>query len=503
MTTIVEQRSGEAATRTQEGTPPQVAIRITDVGTYYKNLLSESEELGPFTVEQEQDPLFDVDLARRLHVEPKEILAARLSEIKRPTTFQECAEVLGSTIRHDIASKLILFAADLLTFTDQDQINIVMSGESAGGKSYNVLEVASYFPKDMLITIATASPTAFFHDQGVWDSERSLLRVDLEGKIVIFLDMPHYMLMERLRPLASHDQRNLLYKITDRSKKGSLRTKNVEIHGYPTLEFCAAKFGLDEQEKTRVIMLSPETDPAKLSESIRLKISRDADRNQWNAWVQSHPRRRWLKARIEQLRTANVKQVIVPSEDEIFKNFAAMHPRLNPRHQRDISRIVGLMKAHALLNWHFRESPTSGTILASKQDIDAGFWLYDLIAKPNELGVPPQVYEIYQNVIMPLLNDTGVTRQTCLTKYYEVYGRTLDEIKLRREILPSLESCGLIMQEPDPGDKRRLLIYPTTTGVTLATYTQKTIGTTSVVPTTNPEGIRNLNVIFTEGGGDT
>jgi hypothetical protein len=450
------------------------------MGSYYA---TQQRELGPFNTEEEQDADFDVRLAEQLKVQPKAILEARLREILRPTSFQEVAEVLSSTVRFDEGNKLILFAAGLLTFTDQDQINIVEAGESSAGKSYNVLEVANYFPKDMIIVIATASPTAFFHDQGVWDSERSLLRVDLEGKIVIFLDMPHYMLMERLRPLASHDQRDLLYKITDRSKKGNLRTKNVELHGYPTLIFCAASFKLDEQEKTRVIMLSPETNSEKLSESIRLKIARDADRNQWDTWVQSHPRRRWLKARIDQLRTVNIKQVILPDEDEIYEVFKAKHPRLNPRHQRDISRILGLMKAHALLNWCHRESIAPGTIKATKEDINAGFWLYEKIATPNELGVPPQVYNIYREAILPLLNGAGIRRQEILTKYYQVYGRTLDEVKLRKDILPCLESCGLIMQEADPDDKRRQLIYPTT-----IQPPPQTIVETSRIPT--PETIK-------------
>ena len=455
-----------------------VSQKITDMGIYYGN---GQIELGPFTVHEEEESNFDMEIGAKLQVEPKQILEARLKEVIRPTTFEEVAQVLGSTIRHDFATKLILFCADLLTFTDQDQINIVMSGESSGGKSYNALEVAGYFPKDALIIIATASPTAFFHDQGVWDQDQGVLRVDLEGKIVVFLDQPHYMLMERLRPLASHDQRDLLYKITDRSKKGNLRTKNVLLHGYPTLIFCAAKLTLDEQEKTRVIMLSPETGAAKLAESIRLKIAKDADRTRWKEWLESHPRRRWLKARIEALRLAKIREIMVPSEDELYERFTAKHVRLNPRHQRDISRIVGLIKAHALLNWAQRETSTPGQIKANEEDIEAGFNLYELIAKPNELGVPPQVYEIYENVIAPLLNDTGVTRQGILTRFYQVYGRSLDEQKLRKEIIPALEASGLIREESDPGDKRRILIFPAREPVTVTAYTQ-TVMETSRIP---------------------
>lgn len=69
-------------------------------------------------------------------------------------------------------------------------------------------------------------------------------------------------------------------------------------------------------------------------------------------------------------------------------------------------------------------------------------------------------------------NDSGLTRQQILKKYYEIYGRTLDDAKLRKEILPCLETCGLIIQETDPTDKRKMIIYPTTTATTVASYVQ-------------------------------
>jgi hypothetical protein len=438
------------------GSPPRVVLRITDVGCYYR---TGQTELGPYTVEDEEDPNFDVELAKGLGVEPKEILLARQRDVVRPTTFDEIGEVLGSTIRHDLPTKLILFSAGILTFTDEDQINILMSGESAGGKSYNALEVARYFPQENILHIATASPTAFFHDTGIWDKETKVVRVNLRQKLLIFLDQPHFTLMERLRPLLSHDKRGLLYKITDKSKGGALRTKNVLLEGFPTVVFCAAKFSLDDQERTRVFILSPETGSEKLEESLRLTTARVADREGFKQWIESNPRRRWLKARVAAIRDAKVNQVIVQDQEGVYQRFRESHSRLAPRHQRDLPRILSLIKAHALLNYPNRESLQPRTIVANQQDVDAGFWLYNLIAKPNELGLSPQVYEIYESVIKPLLvaND-GVDRKRVLASYHERYGRSLSEERLRRDILPALEASGLVAQEPDPADKRRMRV---------------------------------------------
>ncbi|MEM3462402.1 MAG: hypothetical protein QXJ15_01875 [Candidatus Bathyarchaeia archaeon] len=46
--------------------------------------------------------------------------------------------------------------------------------------------------------------------------------VDLEHKILVFLHQPHWMLMEKLRPLLSHDRRSLRYSITDKMEKAGL-----------------------------------------------------------------------------------------------------------------------------------------------------------------------------------------------------------------------------------------------------------------------------------------
>lgn len=435
-----------------------VIQRITNIGYYYRY---GQKELGPFNLDDEQDPTFNTELAAKLGVEPKKILEAALREIARPTTLEEIADILGTTIRQDEAAKLILFCAMILTFTEEDQINILMSGESSGGKSYTSLEIASYMPKENLLIIARASPTAFFYDAGSWDEKAKVLRIDLRQKILILLDQPHYTLLVMLRSLLSHDQPELLHKITDKSKRGELRTKNIIVQGYPTVVFCAAKFSLDEQERTRVFILSPESSQEKFEESLRLCIARVGDREAFKQWIDSNPRRRWLKSRVSSIKTAGIKDVIIQNQDGIYNRFRRSHKHLAPRHQRDLPRILSLIKAHALLNHRHRESKGQHSIISTKDDEEAGFYLYNLIARPNELGISPQVYEIYENIVKPLLDvDEGLTRKKILGTYREHHGRALSRKKLEDEILPSLEAAGLVIEEPDPNDRRRRLVYP-------------------------------------------
>jgi len=461
MQNIGETSGGPSNPQPDTSNPPKVSCRITAAGYYYRQ---GETELGPFTLQDHYDPKFEETVGTKLNLEPEHVSDAYWRTVERPITFSEINEALGSTIRHDVSTKLILFCGCLLTFTDEDQVNILMAGESSGGKTYNALEVVAYFrdlPKDLVLRIATASPTAFFHDHGKWDKEAQVLRIDLRQKILVFLDQPHYSLLERLRPLMSHDQKELLYKITDKSTKGPMRTKNVILEGYPTVILCAAKLSLDEQEKTRVFILSPETSVEKLQESLQLAVKRVGDRQAFREWINSHPLRKWLRDRIEAIQTANVKQVIIEDQEQVYQRFVNAHKRLAPRHQRDLPRILSLIKAHALLNLWWRDRRGDGTIVANQEDVNAGFELYNQIAKPNELGLSPQIYEVYETIIKPLLdNEPVVDRRRVLSRYFEHYGRHLAGETLRREIVPALIDCGLVVEQPDPSDRRRKLLYP-------------------------------------------
>jgi hypothetical protein len=470
----------------------KVVEHISKQGHYYTT--TENANCGPFSIHEVEQPNFYKTIARKLSVEPKEVLKAHLKNLQKPIQIDEIQDILSLTIKHDDSTKILLFLAMLLTYTEQEQQNVAMQAESSSGKSYIPLEVASYFQREEydkdILFIASASPTAFFHEAGMlvdehgkpinfgerplknasskkkmeWDRrlENSRILVDLERKILIFLDQPHYMLMEKLRPLLSHDKKELNYKITDRSARKGLRTKNVTLIGFPTIIFCSAKLSLDEQERTRVFLLSPEVEEEKIIKSIYLLGEKLGNRDKFKNFLESDARRYWLKARVASIHSAGIRDIVIEDWQDICKQFLEDHPNPIPRHQRDFPRLISLIKAHALLNYAHRELGEDRRIKANSEDIEAGFKLYDQVAKPNEIGLSPHVYEIYQKVIKPHLKlDTGLDRRFIQQEYFRVYHRALKDEKLRREILPSLESAGLIVQDRDPQDKRRMLIYTT------------------------------------------
>jgi hypothetical protein len=397
--------------------------------------------------------------------EQKQVLELT-EDLTKEVSWDHIAKILESSVKKDWPSKVITFTAMLLTQTNEDQFNIGYQAESAAGKSYIAIELANYFPQDEIIMIASASPTAFFHDSGKWDAERKALIVDLRHKILIFLDMQGFQLLEKLRPILSHDKDELHYKITDKSQKHGLRTKNVIIKGPPTVIFCSAKMDPDEQEKTRMLLLSPSTDQQKLKESLELAALRKSDRQAYLKRLAEDSDRNWLIKRIYSLRQWGIREVIIPDEGktvcERFLNERKDH--LVARHQRDFPRIFSFVKSHALLNAFNREKVNDTTIKANEEDIKAGFTLYKHIEQSNELGLSPFVYRIYKEVIESQLDKAiGLTRKKIRGKYYAVFHKTLTT-KFEDSILMQMEAAGLITQEPDPDDKRKLLVYPTHPG---------------------------------------
>lgn len=442
--------------------------RCKDIGDYFR--------LG-YTREQfiklcKNGEKVQKEKADNLQIDNKiEKTAIDISKFK-PLSSSQIIEILGSTIKRDDTNKLLTFLAQISAYTDDAQFNISFNAPSSSGKSYIPLEVSTLFPNEDLIKLGNCSPTAFYHEQGEYDKENNLIKVDLSRKIIIFLDQPNSALLERLRSLLSHDEKIIYSKITDKSQKGGNRTKTVAMIGYPTVIFCTASLNFDEQESTRFMLLSPELSQEKLRESIIAKIEKSSNYEDYLNRLEDDKERNLLKLRIRAIKQEHITSVIISNPKTIVEKFFGRFKKLKPRHQRDISRIMNLTKIFALINLWFRDRKDS-QIIAIEQDIEEAFKIWDLISESQELNLPPYVLNLFKDVIIPLyglknltseglsITRIGLSKQDIAQKHYTVYNRFLPDWQLRQQVLPLLETAGLIVQEADPGDKRKMLIYPT------------------------------------------
>ncbi len=433
--------------------------------------------------------------------------------------LDEVSTILEKTIVEDEVNKRIIFCAGILNFTEDDQMNIGLSSGSSTGKTYICLEIAKLFPQENVHDLSYASPKAFYHAMGQlviddgkttpllslneyvrkaidrweklnpkpekginpWKAERSRERsilttewnripkvwcIDLHQKMIIFLDQPDDALLQRLRPLLSHDKKQLRYEITDKSSGGQLRTKNVIIIGYPSVWFLTTRFSPDEQERTRLLLLSPEITQPKLVKSIDMLGLRLSDRGRFDQEIEKDPARIQLKKRIEAIKKADIKQILIDEKQmaSLIDTFKAKHGDgeksvLAPRHQRDFPRLIAIIKANALLNL-FNRKRNSDDIWVNQSDIDAGQELYDKIAVSNELGLPPIMYEVYTEIIEPYFyRNEGIRKEELTRQYYQRYKERLGGKRLD-EMLDFLYDVGLTQKIPDTLDRRRWMLWP-------------------------------------------
>lgn len=389
-------------------------------------------------------------------------------------SIEELMEILSLTIKEDEENKVATFLCQLSAFTEDSQFNVLLNAPSSSGKSYIPIEISNLFPKEDVIKIANCSPTAFFHEQGEYDKETNTTTVDLSKKILIFLDMPHTGLLEKLRSFLSHDEKIMTSKITDKGEKGGNRTKTVILKGYPSVIFCSAGFNIDEQELTRFLVLSPESTKEKIKQGIDQVIRKAVNPEDYDKSINSDPKRKLLKERIADIKKMLIGDILIPSEESVSNLFLINAVNLKPRHQRDIKRFISLIKSIALLNCWWREQTKTG-IIANENDVKEAYKIWEKISVSQELGLSPYIYNIYKDILIPLwkkkedevnndqfnLNkECGISRKEILQKYYNIYKIPLDGYKLRIDVIRNLETAGLITQEQDPNNRRTALIFP-------------------------------------------
>ena len=422
-----------------------------------------------------------------------------------PMKLGDLAHCLSTTIRHDRVTKCIAFIAMLNAQTENEQFNIMLSSGSSTGKSYIPLEIASYFPESELIELSAASPTSFIHDRGTEVVERNnqyvpiselllplqteleelektdkaraaelkrqitalyseaKIFIDLEGKIIIFLDQPNHELLARMRSFFSHDKKQVEFSITDKSKSGSQRTKHVLIQGPASAVYCTTAASFDEQESTRNFVVSAESNASKIDESLELLAFKKSDRDGFYKWLDSNPLRKALLFRVEMIRVRGVRKFVSSQFNSGHSQFKNLNDKRRPRDSRDFERIISLMHGHALLNcFNHSTIRDEDTIEIDMLDTDAAFALFAPIMDANRAGVSPETWAIFKQVITPLYEqeETPVSYAQIQEEHQVVFTRPIPYTTLKNQHIKSMIAASLIIEEKDGQDHRKSIFTP-------------------------------------------
>jgi hypothetical protein len=299
-----------------------------------------------------------------------------------------------------------------------------------------------------------------------WDSIEKLYVVNLEKRIIIWKDTPDDQVLQPLRSLISHDEKELIADITDKSTSGGNLTKRIRLLGYPTVVFCQAAFSPDEQERTRFFIISPDMSQEKLTESLDLQAELLKDRGKFKKILEEDADIAALKARIELIKASNIQQIIIPKEDmdnllNWFKENDGKPRDLAPRDQRDFPHLVAMAKGHALFNLPQREYTLNGTLTANSEDVDSAKTICAKIIESNRLGLPPYAYDWWSESLSGLLEaagDEGLTKTQFSQSYYNRFKTRLSD-KSRKRLITLFEEAGFLEEKTDLADKRTTKLY--------------------------------------------
>lgn len=418
-----------------------------------------------------------------------------------PDIYGKFMEHLSRTVKRDIVSKNMVFLTALSAFT-REPINLFLRGESSIGKTYIIIETVKYFPKDKVWLLGGLSPTALVHDKGklidehgeeikldkkpekpnktdyqdlrdyrqalqdfkeekkAWIQKLKTSRylVDLTGKTLVFLEAPHIMTFNRLRPILSHDTHQISFKVTEKTAKGKLQTIHTVIQGFPATMFCSTDEKYVKDLATRSFTVSPETNPEKYHDANVLtgskaalpwKFESDFDRSQLESYI------RFVKDYAAEL------TIVIP----YAKEFAEQFPRRFPRSMRDFKHILHLIRASVLFHWcqrpiiieHHKDREQLH-IMATRQDFDFVMGLWNEIRETTETSAPGHIIKFFNEIVKPLSQNMATIYIEDLTNEWNDKFEDKRSSDVIRKWVDFLSKIGYVTKNPDKMDKRRNLI---------------------------------------------
>jgi hypothetical protein len=453
----------------------------------------------------------------------------------------------------------------MLSAYSKNPINLLINAPSGVGKNYVINKVASLFPKNDILALAGMTEKALFHRHGIlvrkneatgeYDSIESKLidiedeinekqsqlsqtkdptqkqelknvikeieankkfllkdakkLINLENKIIVFLDTPPERLIAGLLPLLSHDEYEIEYEYVD--THSGIKTRSNILKGWPVVIIAQA---LDysnsprfAEYQRRFITANPTMSKEKYNEAIDLISNKSSVpdliyQSQIVSDEEKDKARQIIKDLKEQIKVlgSNVKpgknNVIIPFNDLIVKSI----PREKVSDMTRAGRLFTYLLLLPLIYFDKRPRIEAGRNnqnndsedILSKQIIPIA--VFDDLQKTISLmeysdGVRPYIVEWYYDVFLNAYEDKegtpdfktikkknsskveeqeeviieeriAVTSKDLIQKHKEKHNETLNTQNLLQSYVYPLLNHGYIDKTDSVVDKRANIYFP-------------------------------------------
>lgn len=384
-----------------------------------------------------------------------------------------------------------------------DPINLGIMADTSEGKTYAVIKVAEIFPKEDVIVVGRMSPTALIHQRGVLvdingnqieerltelesclsqeikPEQKTLIKheikellstaknlIDLNGKILVFLEPPPQQLWDVLKPILSHDKHEIEYKTTQTD--GSLKVKESIIRGFPAVVFCSAKNEASnpiwKEIETRFDITSPNTDVKKYKEANKFTAQRLSIPGFARSMIENPNEEKLARESVMEIKE-RIQSFCKNTKKPIWNPFDRIIGESFPSNQgivmRQCERFLKYCNLSTLIH-----SKDRFTIMFQTHDGNKEDYLITHISDVDEAirltgtlsTIPPERFKFLRDIFDPALKealDEHVTTKTLAEKYSSVYKKEITPKKILENYIKPLIDYGVLEALEDPSDRRR------------------------------------------------
>jgi hypothetical protein len=326
-------------------------------------------------------------------------------------------------------------------------LNLNLSQVWSSGRSTITSEMVELMPEGSAWFLAGLSPTGLVHERGEWDEAKKAFIVDLDKKLLAFLENPDQKTVEKLRPLLSHDRYEIMYRFTDRTSKGKLKTLVSILRGWPAVIFCGRGMPATEEYSSRWITASPSVSVTKIGSV----IDRKGLGYKTPKIYEKGRDYEVVRAAFRILGEGERRKVVVKFADTLAKHFR----RKSPTDMRRFDHFMQLVLASATLHALQRERNEEGEIKAQIEDARIAYDLFHRVEATSIYGVGEHLLDFWEVLKELSVQTPSIDVDEARAAFAKNFGKPITRRWLRDQYLDPLEGAGMIDLVEDTEDKRR------------------------------------------------
>lgn len=374
--------------------------------------------------------------------------------------------------------------------------NITLSGGYGVGKSHNTVQTIRLFPEEDTQFLVGISKKSLAHDHGeLIDIDNKPIRIEdkpeqprkkdykdnpetyekakqkhkddmnewyqrlrgakylvnMEGKIIVFLETPNEGVLDLWYPMLSHDKKEVMYKFTDKLFGTKMQTVKVVIRGYPACFFLSAE-GLPRILKSRCRNLEIEVDAIKIKGAQSIKLGTKMFPWNYEGFTKNEEEIRQLIRNIRYyFKDGGFKDVLIP-----FPGLNELFPHTSKDDMRLWNHFIDVqLTGRTMFNMFHRvfiKKDNKSYVLCNVNDIIKSYDIYRVKLEAEKANLTLKELRLYWKVMRNEQMWLGAVN--IVEAWHEKYPNEKLSRSTLYPYLKHLEEANYITSAPQIGDKR-------------------------------------------------